>query len=347
MLPLVLTAGEPAGIGPDLCLALASRPWRVGGRPLLVAGCPETLRSRAQRLGLSVRVRETTPTALAAALDGPRGEVVHCWPFPVAATVLPGKLDPRNAPAVIDMLRETALAVARGEAAGMVTAPVQKSVIADAGIPFTGHTEFLAALFPDAQGQPCPVVILLVAGSLRVALATTHLPLRAVPAAITTAGLVSTLQLLPADLRDRFRLAQPRIAVLGLNPHAGEGGHLGLEDRDVISPAIAASRRLGIDALGPLPADTAFTPRALADVDAVLAMYHDQGLPVLKHAGFGEGVNVTVGLPILRTSVDHGTALELAGTGRAEAGSLQAAVMLAEQLLAPASSVAKGADGVA
>lgn len=333
VLPLVLTAGEPAGIGPDLCLQLAAGPRPDGARPWLVAGCPATLRARAERLGLPVTLRETTPADMARTSVDHRTGVIHCWPFPVATPVTPGRLDPRNARAVIVMLREAAMAVARGEAAGLVTAPVQKSVINDAGMPFTGHTEFLAGLFPDSRGRPCPVVMLLVAGTLRVALATTHLPLRAVPAAITTAALVDTLRLLDHDLRHRFRLAEPRIAVLGLNPHAGEDGHLGTEDREVIAPAITQARSLGIDARGPVPADTAFTPRALAATDAVLAMYHDQGLPVLKHAGFGAGVNVTVGLPILRTSVDHGTALELAGTGRADAGSLQAAIDLAEELL--------------
>ena len=258
---------------------------------------------------------------------------VYCWPFPVAARVVPGELDPRNAPSVLAMLRAAALAAAAGEVAAMVTAPVQKSVIADAGIPFTGHTEFLAELFSDRTGNPCPVVMLLVAGTLRVALATTHLPLRAVPDAITESSLLATLHILDSDLRRRFRLAAPRIAVLGLNPHAGEGGHLGQEDAAVIAPAIAKARAAGIDAFGPLPADTAFTPKALARADAVLAMFHDQGLPVLKHVGFGAGVNVTLGLPIIRTSVDHGTALELAGTGQADTGSLAAAIALAEQLV--------------
>ena len=333
MTPLVLTAGEPAGIGPDLCLAIASRARLPGERPLLVAGCPATLAARARQLGLGVKLQECTPAELAVTDHFP-ASTVQCWPFPVAAAVMPGRLDPRNASSVLGMLKATALAVANGEAAGMITAPVQKSVINEAGIPFTGHTEFLAELFRDASGKPCPVVMLLVADTLRVALATTHLPLRAVPEAITRAGLAATLQLLDHDLRHRFRLGRPRIAVLGLNPHAGESGHLGREEIDVIAPAVAAARAAGIDAVGPVPADTAFTPKGLDGMDAVLAMYHDQGLPVLKAFGFGAGVNVTLGLPILRTSVDHGTALDLAGTGRADAGSLEAAVALARTLAA-------------
>ena len=345
MLPLLLTAGEPAGIGPDLCLALALT-GASPTRPLLIAGCPETLRERAALLGLPVEVRCTTPADMAnvtttaeavpradnaAAASAPQA-VVYCWPFPVAAHVVPGQLDSRNAPAVLAMLRAAALAAAAGDVAAIVTAPVQKSVIADAGIPFTGHTEFFAELFADATGNACPVVMLLVADTLRVALATTHLPLRAVPDAITQEGLLQTLHILDGSLRTRFGIAKPRIAVLGLNPHAGEGGHLGHEDTAVITPAIAIARAAGIAAFGPLPADTAFTPKALAQADAVLAMFHDQGLPVLKHVGFGAGVNVTLGLPIIRTSVDHGTALDLAGTGKADVGSLVAAVALANAL---------------
>lgn len=329
--PLILTAGEPAGIGPDLCLAVAAAGTVPGERPLLVAGCPTLLRERAALLGCAVEVVNTTPAAVSS-LDLQPGQLA-CWPFPLAVPGRPGHLDPRNSAAVVATLTAAATACADGSAAGMVTAPVQKSVIADAGIPFTGHTEFLAAFFGQ-DGVPCPVVMLLVAGTLRVALATTHLPLRAVPDAITTPGLLATLRLLDADLRRKFRLAAPRIVVLGLNPHAGEGGHLGHEDAAVIAPAVAAARAAGIDAQGPVPADTAFTPQALAGVDAVLAMYHDQGLPVLKHAGFGAGINVTLGLPVVRTSVDHGTALDLAGTGRADDGSLRAAIALARELTA-------------
>jgi 4-hydroxythreonine-4-phosphate dehydrogenase len=345
VLSLLLTAGEPAGIGPDLCLALALNDASPT-RPLLIAGCPETLRERAALLGLKLEVRCTTPAAMAnatataevLATAGQRATasdatpIIHCWPFPAAVRVVPGQLNPRNAPSVLAMLRAAALAAAAGEVAAIVTAPVQKSVIADAGIPFTGHTEFLAELFADASGTACPVVMLLVADTLRVALATTHLPLRAVPDALTQEGLLQTLRILDSSLRTRFAITTPRIAVLGLNPHAGEGGHLGHEDAAVIAPAIATARAAGIHAFGPLPADTAFTPKALAQADAVLAMFHDQGLPVLKHVGFGAGVNVTLGLPIIRTSVDHGTALDLAGTGKADTGSLAAAVALANTL---------------
>jgi 4-hydroxythreonine-4-phosphate dehydrogenase len=356
--PLILTTGEPAGIGPDLCLQLASARLPTDGAPWLLAGCPATLGARAASLGLDLQLQLATPTT---AQHVP-AKVVQCWPFPVAVPVIPGQLEARNAPAVLSSLRATALAVAAGDACAMVTAPVQKSIIAAAGLAFTalavaagggndrflhrcsdhgagvaglaftGHTEFLADLFsqPDA---PCCVVMLLVAGNLRVALATTHLPLRAVPDAITTADLLRTLQILQRDLQQRFCIAAPRIAVLGLNPHAGEAGHLGHEEATIIAPAIAAAQAAGIRAFGPLPADTAFTPQALLKADAVLAMYHDQGLPVLKYVGFGAGVNVTLGLPIIRTSVDHGTALDLAGTGRADAGSLRAAIALATELV--------------
>lgn len=314
---VVVTSGEPAGIGPDLCLALAEREWPAR---LLVAADPRLLAARATDLGRRVEFVCTTPAEAAPHRPG-RLQVL---PFEVGAPVVPGRLDPANARYVLAMLRAAAESCVRGECAAMVTAPVQKSVIADAGVPFTGHTEFLAEL----TGAKLPVM-LLVAGKLRVALATTHLPLRAVPDALTVDGLLAVLRVLSKGLADRFRLARPRILVCGLNPHAGESGHLGTEDDAVVRPAIERAQAEGIAARGPVPADTAFTPRSLADADAVLAMYHDQGLPVLKHAGFGHAVNVTLGLPIVRTSVDHGTALDLAGTGRADPGSLYAAVDLA------------------
>ena len=255
-------------------------------------------------------------------------------PMSLSAPATPGVLDPRNAPYVLATLARAADGAASGEFAAIVTAPVHKGVINDAGVPFTGHTEFFA------QRARREVVMMLVAGGesarnggdLRVALATTHLPLAAVPAAITRVGLVRSLRILCDELILRFRIASPRIAVLGLNPHAGEGGHLGREEIDAIAPAIAQLRAAGFDVTGPLPADTAFVPAQLARFDAVLAMYHDQGLPVLKHAGFGHAVNVTLGLPYVRTSVDHGTALDIAGTGKADAGSLVAATRLAMQL---------------
>jgi len=218
-----------------------------------------------------------------------------------------------------------------GEYAAMVTAPVQKSVINDAGIAFTGHTEYLAE-----KARAPQVVMMLVGGGLRVALATTHLPLACVPGAITVDGLLSTLRVVNSDLKRRFRIAHPRILVAGLNPHSGESGHMGREDLDVISPALERARKEGIDATGPIPADTLFVPERLKNADAVVAMYHDQGLPVLKYASFGRGVNVTLGLPFIRTSVDHGTALDLAGSGRADPGSLAEALKLAAELASAA-----------
>jgi len=247
--------------------------------------------------------------------------------------VVPGRLDARNAPHVLAMLERAAAGAASGEFAAIVTAPVHKGIINDAGVAFTGHTEFFA------ERARCEVVMLLAteradAGALRVALATTHLPLAQVPQALTRQSLRRTLQILDHDLRTRFALAAPRIGVLGLNPHAGEGGHLGREEIEVIAPVLHELRAQGLDLHGPLPADTAFVPQQLAQLDAVLAMYHDQGLPVLKYAGFGHAVNVTLGLPWIRTSVDHGTALDLAGSGRADPGSLFAATRLALDLVA-------------
>jgi 4-hydroxythreonine-4-phosphate dehydrogenase len=243
---------------------------------------------------------------------------------PLAVPSIAGRLDPANARHVLALLDRATDGAMRGEFAAMVTAPVQKSVINDAGVPFTGHTEYLAL-----RTRAAHPVMLLAADNLRVALATTHLPLRSVSDAITPALLDITLKILHDDVRRLWNLTRPRIAVCGLNPHAGESGHLGTEDRDVIAPAIERARAAGMLVDGPLPADTVFVPRALSNYDVVLAMYHDQGLPVLKHAGFGHAVNVTLGLPIVRTSVDHGTALDLAGTGRADAGSLIAATQLA------------------
>ena len=250
---------------------------------------------------------------------------------PLRRARTPGKLDPANSPYVLELLDRAIRGCLSGEYAAMVTAPVQKSVINDAGIPFTGHTEFLA----ERAGAE-HVVMMLVGGGLRVALATTHLALSEVPGAITTEGLLKTLRVLDRDLRERFRIRKPRILVAGLNPHSGESGHLGSEDIERISPAIAQAAKEGIAASGPIPADTLFVPERLKGADAVLAMYHDQGLPVLKYASFGRGVNVTLGLPFVRTSVDHGTALDLAGTGKADPGSLIEAVKLAIELASPA-----------
>jgi 4-hydroxythreonine-4-phosphate dehydrogenase len=272
--------------------------------------------------------REALPARLVAIGDRdllrgfPRVEHV-----PLARPAVPGTLDPSNSRYVLATLERAVQGCLSGEYRAMVTAPVQKSVINDAGIAFTGHTEFLA----ERSGAR-HVVMMLVGGGLRVALATTHLPLSRVPGAITADGILETLKVMHRDLRERFRIASPRILVAGLNPHAGESGHLGSEDAEVIAPAIAAARAAGIQAAGPIPADTLFVPERLRLADAVLAMYHDQGLPVLKYASFGRGVNVTLGLPFVRTSVDHGTALDLAGTGKADPGSLIEAVKLAIEL---------------
>ena len=250
---------------------------------------------------------------------------------PLKRPRVPGQLDPANSAYVLAILDRAIDGCLRGEYHAMVTAPVQKSVINDAGIVFTGHTEYLAE-----RAHASHVVMMLVGGGLRVALATTHLALADVPKAIRTQDLVQTLRVIDADLRKRFRVARPRILVAGLNPHSGESGHFGREDIDVIEPAVAAAQRAGIDAVGPLPADTIFVPERVKHAHCVLAMYHDQGLPVLKYASFGEGVNVTLGLPFVRTSVDHGTALDIAGTGRADPGSLIEAVKLAIELASPA-----------
>jgi 4-hydroxythreonine-4-phosphate dehydrogenase len=317
-LRLVVTTGEPAGVGPEISLAAAFLDWPF---ELVFAGDPSLLASRARLLGLAPKLSEWSPGA--APLPH-RAGTMPVLPAALAREAAPGRPDPANARYVLATLDAAAGGCLAGRFAAMVTAPVQKSAIADAGIPFQGHTEYLAARCEGANP-----VMLLVAGSLRVALATTHLPLADVPRRLTRESLERTLRTLDAGLRDDFGLAQPRILACGLNPHAGEGGHLGREEIDVIGPALAAARASGIDAAGPVPADTAFTPASLARADAVLAMYHDQGLPVIKHAGFGHAVNVTLGLPFRRTSVDHGTALDLAGTGRADPGSLFEAIRLA------------------
>jgi len=318
---LIITSGEPAGIGPELCVLAAARDWPC---ELAFAGDPAVFAQRAAALRVAVTIRDFDPARTPAPH---RAGALPVVASPLARPAVAGQPDTANARHVLALIDEAVAGCRDGRYDAMVTAPVQKSVISDSGVPFAGHTEYLA----EALGAPLPVM-LLVAGSLRVALATTHLPLARVPVAITRGLLDATLDVLDQGLRRQFGIAAPRILVLGLNPHAGEGGHLGHEDRDVIAPAIAAARARGIAARGPVPADTAFTPASLAGADAVLAMYHDQGLPVLKHLGFGQAVNVTLGLPIIRTSVDHGTALDLAGTGRADPGSLFAAIELAGRL---------------
>lgn len=319
---IALTCGESAGIGPDLCIAVAESPRDF---PLVCLADRSLLQERAQQLGRPCHISDYRPGCAPSRAAGELC-VLH---LPLACAAVAGRLEVRNAPFVLQLLDRAVDGCRRGEFAAMVTAPVQKSVIIESGVPFTGHTEYLAS----RCGAPLPVM-LLVAGSLRVALATTHLPLRAVPEAITRDGLLAVLGILNHDLQKLFGIARPRIAVCGLNPHAGESGHLGTEEQHSIEPAIAAACAQGIEVHGPFPADTLFVPRNLAPYDAVLAMYHDQGLPVLKYAGFGTAVNVTLGLPIIRTSVDHGTALDLAGTGRADAGSVLAAIRLAVSLSA-------------
>jgi len=321
--PLIaVTAGEPAGIGPDLCVALARR--RLPARIVVVAD-RELIASRARLLRVALKVAAHPPAARAALPAGTLA--VHH--VPLARAAVPGRLDPANSSYVLRTLEAAADGCRAGTFDAMVTGPLQKSVINDAGIPFTGHTEFLAA-HTGAEH----VVMMLVGGGMRVALATTHLPLREVARHITAPDLERTLRVLRRDLVERFAIPRPRILVAGLNPHAGEAGFFGREEADIISPLLARLAREGFDVEGPLPADTLFHPRRLKACDCVLAMYHDQGLPVLKHASFGAGVNVTLGLPIIRTSVDHGTALELAGTGRAEDGSLIEAIRLAAWLAA-------------
>jgi 4-hydroxythreonine-4-phosphate dehydrogenase len=299
---IAVTTGEPAGIGPELCVALLAEPWEC---QLVLIGDRSMLERSAGRIL-------------------PDSCVIH---VPLDAPCSPGRLDPANARYVLAVLDRAVEGCLDGRFDAMVTAPVHKGVVNDAGIPFTGHTEYLA----QRTGASLPVMMLVGAG-LRVALATTHVPLAQVSAAVTAERLCAVLRILDADLRDKFGVPEPRILVCGLNPHAGEGGHLGREEIDVIEPALRQLRLEGLCLTGPVPADTAFLPERLAGHDAVLAMFHDQGLPVLKHASFGHAVNVTLGLPILRTSVDHGTALEIAGTGRADAGSLRAAVRLASDL---------------
>lgn len=317
---IALTAGEPAGIGPDLCLAVACMPrhW-----PLVCIADRDLLRARAAALGLGVEFsdyRRDTQVPLA----GGTLSVLH---EPLSAPCVPGRLEIKNARSVLTWIDRGVDGCLSGEFAAVVTAPVQKSLISQAGFKFSGHTEYIA----ERTHAPLPVM-LLTAANFRVALATTHLPLRAVSDALSTAGLTRILTIMAHDLRRFWGLPQPRIAVCGVNPHAGEDGLLGDEEHRIIEPAIAQARAQGLRVDGPFPADTLFVPRHLAPYDAVLAMYHDQGLPVLKHAGFGHAVNVTLGLPIVRTSVDHGTALDLAGTGRADAGSLVAAIDLAAHM---------------
>ncbi len=315
---LAVTPGEPAGIGPECVLRLAaSQPSFL----MVAVADPELLRATARDLGIGLNIEAWQPG------QPPDSGSLACLPVALAAPAEPGRLDTANAGYVLDCLRRAEELVRSGNAGAIVTGPVHKGIINDAGIAFSGHTEFLAGLAGVDR-----VVMMLAAADLRVALATTHLPLREVPDAITADLVSETIRITHSGLAARFGIPHPSIQVLGLNPHAGEGGHLGSEEAEAITPAIESCRRDGIDATGPVPADTAFTRKALAGCDAVIAMYHDQGLPVLKHAGFGRAVNVTLGLPFVRTSVDHGTALDIAGRGIADPASLGEAALLAERL---------------
>ncbi|MDR3298906.1 MAG: 4-hydroxythreonine-4-phosphate dehydrogenase PdxA [Candidatus Accumulibacter sp.] len=322
-LPVIaVTSGEPAGVGPELCLRLAAHltyPWSPA--QCVVLADKELLTARARQLGASIKLRDWRSEAVPAlgTLD-----VLH---LPTDAESVPGQLDPSNSRYVLSLLDRALTGCVSGEFAAMVTAPVHKGVINDAGVPFSGHTEYLAE-----KTQTARVVMMLAGHELKVALATTHLPLRDVPAAITRESLEQTLRILHAEMRRKYGIEAPRILVAGLNPHAGEGGYLGGEEITVIAPVLEKLRAEGMRLIGPLPADTMFTPPLLAKGDCLLAMYHDQGLTALKYAAFGKGINVTLGLPIIRTSVDHGTALELAGSGRADPGSLFTAVDQAIQM---------------
>jgi len=313
-LQIAITSGEPAGVGPELTVqALAGAAAHWPDAQFTVLGDAALLAARAQAVGVDW-----------AALSGPGHNRVRVQHEPLGVPSQAGKLDAANGRYVLNLLDSAIDGALAGQFDGIVTAPLQKSTINDAGVPFTGHTEYLA------ERTHTPHVVMMLAGTgqrpLRVALATTHLPLKDVAAALTIGSIVETLRIIDHDLRHHFGLPAPRILVTGLNPHAGENGYLGHEEIDVIAPALQQANGAGIDARGPYPADTLFQPRYLTEADCVLAMFHDQGLPVLKYATFGEGINVTLGLPIIRTSVDHGTALDLAGTGRADAGSLIAAI---------------------
>ncbi|HED0391921.1 TPA: 4-hydroxythreonine-4-phosphate dehydrogenase PdxA [Yersinia enterocolitica] len=319
---IVITPGEPVGVGPDLVIALAQQDWPV---ELVVCADPALLLARASQLNLPLQLREYQQDKPALAqLAG----TLTILPVKIATEVIPGQLDVKNSHYVVETLAKACDGAISGEFAALVTGPVQKSIINDAGIPFIGHTEFFAD-----RSHCSRVVMMLATEELRVALATTHLPLLAVPGAITQASLHEVISILDNDLKTKFGISQPQIYVCGLNPHAGEGGHMGHEEIDTIIPALDALRQQGINLIGPLPADTLFQPKYLQHADAVLAMYHDQGLPVLKYQGFGRAVNITLGLPFIRTSVDHGTALELAATGTADVGSFITALNLAIKMI--------------
>lgn len=319
---VAITPGEPAGIGPDLVVALAQRDWPV---ELVVCASPELLLARAALLGLPL-------TILPFEADKPAkpqaAGTLTVLPVELPAPVIPGELDVRNSAYVVETLARTCDGCLNGEFAALITGPVHKGIINDAGIPFTGHTEFF-----EARSRSEKVVMMLATEALRVALVTTHLPLKAISDAITPDLLRQIVTILYHDLQTKFGIPQPHVLVCGLNPHAGEGGHMGTEEIDTIIPVLNEMRATGMHLSGPLPADTLFQPKYLDSADAVLAMYHDQGLPVLKYQGFGRAVNITLGLPFIRTSVDHGTALELAGQGKADVGSFITALNLAIKMI--------------
>jgi 4-hydroxythreonine-4-phosphate dehydrogenase len=319
---IALTPGEPAGIGPDLCVEISAQEHPA---QLVVFADPRLLRDRARRLH---RTLNLVPFDEHAPPTPQRAGSLHVAPVALRRPSLPGRLDPANAAYVLETIRAACRGCLAGKLDALVTGPVHKGVINEAGLAFTGHTELLAEC---CGAEP---VMMLAAPGLRVALATTHLPLSRVAASITPTSLERVIRVLHRDLRSRFGIAKPRLLVCGLNPHAGEGGHLGREEIAIIAPVLATLKAQGMDLTGPLPADTAFLPSQLAHADAVLAMYHDQGLPVLKHMGFGRAVNITLGLPMIRTSVDHGTAVTLAGTGSADAGSLRTALAAAIDMVA-------------
>lgn len=320
--PIALTAGEPAGIGPDLIIQIARQSLSV---PLVVIADPDLLQARARQLNLPLEINIWNSKTRATSRSP-----LHVYPISLNKKCVPGKPDPGNANYVLETLKVAAQGCLDKKFSAIVTGPVHKGVINEAGINFSGHTEFFAEYTKTDH-----VVMLLVADKLRVALVTTHLPLRAVADAITPKLLINTIKILNHNLQNYFAIKNPKIVVCGLNPHAGENGHLGREEIEIIIPVLNQLRSEGFNLLGPLPADTVFLPKYLADADAVLTMYHDQGLPVLKHIGFDRAVNITLGLPFIRTSVDHGTALELAGTGRADNRSLLAAIEMAYTLNLP------------
>jgi len=319
---VVITPGEPAGIGPDLVVQLAQRDWPM---ELVVCADAALLTDRASQLGLSLSLLPWQPNTPPQAQ---RAGTLTLLPVALREPVVPGQLSVANGAYVVETLSRACDGCLNGEFAALVTGPVHKGVINDAGVPFTGHTEFF-----EERAQASKVVMMLATEALRVALATTHLPIKAVADAITPSLLRDVISILHHDLRTKFGIREPHVLVCGLNPHAGEGGHMGTEEIDTIIPVLNELRAQGMNLSGPLPADTLFQPKYLDHADAVLAMYHDQGLPVLKYQGFGRGVNITLGLPFIRTSVDHGTALELAGQGKADVGSFITALNLAIKMI--------------